>query len=379
VRDGRITLPDGMSYQVLVLPPRDTMTPESLAKIGELIDAGATVIGTKPKISPSLTNYPACDDEVRSRAEKIWGACDGKTVTQNEYGKGRVVCGKSVNEVLRGQGILPDFEFTCTQTGADIDYIHRRDGNTDIYFVSNQRDRAESVRCTFRVNGRKPQLWDPLNGGIYNVDFTSTIEGRTLLPLDLAPRGSIFVVFQDLPVPTEETRATNKAVRKLMDLGGPWTVRFDPKWGGPDSVEFPELVDWTRRPEEGIKYYSGKATYLKSFSIADSDLNNSSRLLLDLGEVRHVAEVRLNGKNLGVLWTKPFVCDITAAVKAGDNELEIDVVNLWPNRLIGDSKLPPEKRYTKTNVQKFYQGEKTLLPSGLLGPVELAIEERGRS
>lgn len=168
-----------------------------------------------------------------------------------------------------------------------------------------------------------------------------------------------------------------------MDLTGPWTVRFDTKWGGPESVEFAQLVDWTRRPEEGVKYYSGKATYEKTF-VFNAELDEThppdpSRvetvrpsILLDLGEVRYVAEVRLNGENLGVLWTRPFVVDITDSVKAGENKLEIDVVNLWPNRLIGDSKLPPEKRYTVTNVQKFYAGDKPLLPSGLLGPVEIS-------
>lgn len=382
VRDGRVTLPDGMSYRVLVLPPKDAMTPESLGKIAELIEAGATVIGSRPTRSSSLKNYPACDVEVKALAEKIWGPCDGRAVTENAYGKGRVVCGMPIEDVLRGQGVLRDFEFTSTQTGADIDYIHRRDDGADIYFVSNQKDRLESILCTFRVNGQ-PQLWDAVTGKIYNTEFTSRVDGRTDVALDLAPRGSMFVVFREQKAATDAVYATNRGVRKLMDLTGPWTVRFDTKWGGPESVEFAQLVDWTRRPEEGVKYYSGKATYEKTF-VFNAELDEThppdpSRvetvrpsILLDLGEVRYVAEVRLNGENLGVLWTRPFVVDITDSVKAGENKLEIDVVNLWPNRLIGDSKLPPEKRYTVTNVQKFYAGDKPLLPSGLLGPVEIS-------
>jgi hypothetical protein len=157
----------------------------------------------------------------------------------------------------------------------------------------------------------------------------------------------------------------------LRHLEGAWNVRFDPKWGGPATVEFPGLVDWTERNEDGIKYYSGKATYAKSFDLNISSLPNpKARIYLDLGEVRNVAEVRLNGTTLGVLWTKPFRVEITGALKSGNNELEIDIVNLWPNRLIGDAGLPREKWFTTTNVRKFTRDSK-LFPSGLLGPVVL--------
>jgi hypothetical protein len=159
------------------------------------------------------------------------------------------------------------------------------------------------------------------------------------------------------------------AFSPYMEIKGAWTVKFDPKWGGPASVEFPELVDWTAWLDDGIKYYSGKATYLKSFDLSLNGLgNNSPRVYLNLGELKNVAEVRLNGKNLGVLWVKPFRVEITGAVKSGRNDLEIDIVNLWPNRLIGDDLLPPAKRFTKTNVRKFTKAF-PLIPSGLLGPV----------
>jgi len=201
------------------------------------------------------------------------------------------------------------------------------------------------------------------------------------VPLELAPRGSLFVIFRK-PIPPARNgtgRGNFLTFSPLMDLKGAWTVKFDPKWGGPESVEFPELVDWTQRPEEGIKYYSGKATYARTFDLnMKARPNPQARIYLDLGAVKNVAEVRVNGKSLGVLWTKPFRVEITGAVKNGKNELEIDIVNLWPNRLIGDDGLPPEKRLTKTNVREFTKDSK-LLSSGLLGPVVLqSVEKPGR-
>jgi hypothetical protein len=161
-----------------------------------------------------------------------------------------------------------------------------------------------------------------------------------------------------------------------MPITGPWTVRFDPKWGGPETAEFKVLESWTARPEEGIKYYSGTGTYIKTFRYSADSLKPGQRVLLDLGEVKDIAEVRLNGRQLGVAWTKPFRVDMTNALKTGENKLQIAVTNQWPNRLIGDGKLPPGKRFTNTNVLDYYQpkrGGHQLLRSGLLGPVTITI------
>ena len=366
-RDGRLVLPDGMSYRLLVLPPRDSITPESLAKIAELVEAGATVVGQRPLRSSSLTGYPRCDDKVKALAERLWGA-------------GRVVVDKPLAEILQSAGVSPDF--SCTSPG--IDYIHRRDDTIDIYFVANPKDAPETADCTFRVSGRLPELWDPLTGTTRGAQaFTPTSDGRTTVPIEFAPRGSIFVVFRKPIAPAQNgTTLTNfPPLSPVMTIGGPWEVKFDPKWGGPESVEFSDLVDWTQRPEDGIKYYSGKATYFKTFQLPEPAVAHDSLLYLDLGELHHLAEVRLNGKDLGVLWTKPFRVDLSEAATAGENKLEIDIINLWPNRLIGDSKLPAEKRvadqrYTKTNVTKFDKGDHALLESGLLGPVTVLRAQR---
>ena len=376
VRNGLLVLPGGMTYRILVLPPRDTMTPEVLTRIGALVKAGATVVGAKPTHSPFLKGYPECDQKVKMLADKIWNLCDGQSITVSSYGKGRICWGQTLQQVLQVDGIQPDFALANSPPDASLDYIHRRAGDTDIYFVSNQGNRAEEPQCLFRVRGRQPEIWDPLTGRIRDaVAFGQTIDGRILLPLQFAPRGSLFVVFRKPLLPGQRGTASGNFpnLSPFQEIKGPWKVAFDPKWGGPASVDFPELVDWTRRPEDGIRYYSGKAVYQKTFELPATALKPGTRLWLDLGELNHLGEVRLNGRDLGVLWTRPFRVDVTEAVRAGANQLEIAIINLWPNRLIGDSKLPRAKRYTKTNVEKFNQGEHPLLESGLLGPVTLRL------
>jgi len=373
-RDGRIVLPDGMSYRLLVLPQRDRMTPEALGKIATLVEAGATVVGPRPVRSPSLADYPACDEKVKSLAERLWGDIDGQKVKQHKVGKGRVIWGMTLQEILRADGIKPDFQFVSTQKGAQIDYIHRRTRDAEIYFVSNQLSRPEKAQCTFRVARRQPELWDVVTGRMRNaVAFKQTNDGRTTVPLELPPRGSVFVVFRKaIPASRNGSAAANcPTLAPVMAFKGPWTVTFDPKWGGPEKVVFENLVDWTKRPEEGIRYYSGTATYHKTFDLPGALGRGRKRIHLDLGRLKNVAAVRLNGKDLGVVWTAPWRVEITAAVKPTGNRLEIDVVNLWPNRLIGDAKLPAAKRLTKTNVTKFSRGKHKPLESGLLGPVTL--------
>jgi len=379
VKDGRLMLPDGMSYRLLVLPQRDTMTPEALSKIASLVEAGLTVVGPRPAASPSLKDYPTCDRQVKELADKLWGDVDGRKVKQRKVGKGRVIWGKTLGEVLLADGTTPDFEFVPAQKGAHVDYIHRSTGDAEIYFVSNQLSRAEKAQCTFRVAGRQPELWDPVTGEMRDaVAFKQTRDGRTTVPLELPPRGSIFVVFRKtIPASRNGLADTNSpALSAVMEITGPWTVAFDPKWGGPAKVVFDKLVDWTTRAEEGIRYYSGTATYHKTFNLPKALRQGRKRLYLDLGRLKNVACVRLNGKDLGVVWTAPWRVEITAAVKAGGNRLEIDVVNLWPNRLIGDAKLPAAKRLTKTNVTKFSKGKHAPLESGLLGPVTLRMADR---
>lgn len=274
-----------------------------------------------------------------------------------------------VAEVLRGMGVPPDFE-----SEVPLRYIHRRDGAADIYFVANGQPSAVTADCTFRVTGKTPELWDPIRGRRRPARAFRQKDGRTTVPLEFEPNGSLFVVFRE-PCGVAESHGKNfPRFQAMADVGGPWTVHFDPKWGGPASVVFESLVDWAKRPEDGIKYYSGTAVYTAKLTVPAGEPSAGRRLWLDLGEVQVMARVKLNGRDLGVVWKAPFRVDITEAAKPGENALEVHVANRWPNRLIGDQRLPAAKRFAWTTWSPF-KADSPLLPSGLLGPVRLVVSE----
>jgi hypothetical protein len=375
VKDGRIVLPDGMSYRLLVLPEHDRMPVEVAAKLRELVTAGATLVGPKPIRAPGLANYPRCDEELRAIVAELWGPCDGTTVQQHRVGAGRVFWGVSPREILAQEGIGPDFEHAGS---AWIDFIHRTTEEAELYFVVNRNDRPEALDCAFRVKGRIPEIWDPVTGERREPTEWRTNGARCVVPLAFAPYQSFFVLFRRSgsrpPSPKAESPSLS-AVRQnfpvateTRPLSGPWSVHFDPQWGAPSEVEFSELVDWTQRSEDGIRHYSGTARYVKSVEVA---VPAGRRVFLDLGAVRSIAQVKVNGKDLGVVWTAPWRVEITAAISPGQNLLEIAVANLWHNRLVGDAALPPEQRLSRTNVP--IDPKSALVPSGLLGPVALEV------
>ena len=356
VKDGKLVLPDGVSYRVLVLPEREVSSLPVLRKLEEWVAAGATVIGPKPSRETGLNGFPSSDAEVKSLAEKLWGS-------------GRI-SNKPVREVLATQGVKPDFDSGSTP----LDYIHRRAGDAEIYFVANRSTNRVTGECAFRVAGKVPELWNAVTGEHRFLDDYTPAGESVVVPLSFDPCGSWFVVFQK---PTALQSRGGGQIRNFPEptpfqkLSGPWTVSFDPKWGGPASAEFDELASWPTRPEPGIKFYSGTATYTKTFYLADpKPETRKPNLILDLGNVRELAEVKVNGKSCGIVWTPPFRVDVTDAVKPGANRLEIKVVNFWPNRVIGDAGLPPEQRLTRTNVRKLTKNT-ALMESGLLGPVTL--------
>ena len=430
VKDGRLVLPDGMSYRLLVLPEDRSMTPRVLRKIAELVEAGATVVGPKPSQSPSLMDYPACDEQVRALAEKVWGPCDGKTVKEHAFGKGKVVWNMSLQETLRSAGVPPDFEFVSGQKEPVVRCIHRRDQGAEIYFVANQRNRYEELQCLFRVNGKAPELWMPDTGRICRPAVYDEVDGRTRMPLRLDPLGSVFVVFRR---PTEAERIVSfakdgqaifpgsptvvkgtpvielqrgedataelkvwepgkyelktaagkiiqleqAAIPPSLEIAGPWELRFPPGLGGTASAVFERLISWTKHTDAGVRYFSGTAAYRREIEIPAGLIGKDKRLHLDLGQVKYLAEVRLNGMDLGVLWKPPFRMDVSQAAKPGKNILEVKVTNLWPNRLIGDQFLPESQRVTRTN-DKTYTRKSPLLESGLLGPVSIRVVEGRR-
>jgi len=348
------------------------MTLPVLRKLAELVAQGATVVGPKPEASPSLTGYPDCDDQVRRMADALWGNVDGKRVTSREVGKGRIVWGRNISEILREIAVAPDFEYAGATKDTRLAYIHRALDGADIYFVSNQGEQPAKADCTFRVSGRQPEIWDPLTGERRHATRFSEAGGRITVPIEFAPAQSWFVVFAD---PAGQARAGARnfpTYSPVANLSGPWEVRFDPRWGGPQSIQFTALEDWSKRPEETIKHYSGTVTYLKQFDIAASVLTSGQRVYLDLGQVRDIAELRLNDKHVAFVWTAPWHAEITRFARAGANHLEIRVANTWGNRLIGDKKLPVEKRVAWT-TSDHYKEDTPLPESGLLGPVTVQV------
>ena len=427
VKDGRLTLPDGMSYRVLVLPEQETMTPALLGKVSQLVRDGATVIGPRPLKSPGLSGYPGCDTEVKRIAGETWGECDGTSMTERAFGKGRIIWHRNswketdsllsgtgakepeqygefseVMDVLAKSGEPQDFE-----SAAPLRYTHRRAARTEIYFVSNPTPEGVNTECTFRIEGKQPELWDPVEGTIRTLPELRSADGRTNVRLQFEPYQSYFVVF------TGEIDRTGMGTRNFPSWdtvaipAGPWRVSFDPRRGGPESAMFDRLEDWTQRPEEGIRYYSGTAVYKIAFDLpaavsggAEKGKGSRGAVRIDLGRVKNIARVTLNGKDAGVVWCSPWNVDVTGALKEKGNELEVKIANLWPNRLIGDEKLPPAGEYGKNGnlvrwpdwiLQKnptlpagrhtfatwrHYSKDSPLLPSGLLGPVSLLMERR---
>lgn len=392
VKDGRVVLPDGMSYRYLVIPDNvgETMTPAVVKKLSELVEVGATLLGARPSHAPGLTGHPHCDEQVKQLADALWGT-DTAASGMRTVGNGRVIWGNTLEEVINADRLAPDIELKGVPGDVQLDWIHRRSASEDIYFIANLSDRQLDLEITFRIERRAPELWDAVSGSVRQLDAFREENGRTIVPMRFEQRQSFFVVFRrDSDVTLSAAGKRNFAsVTDVVTLAGPWEVSFDPAWGGPQKVTFEQLEDWSKRPEEGIRYYSGTATYKKSFDLPHGV---QEPLCLDLGEVKNLAQVRLNGKDLGVVWTAPWRVAIGDAVLEKANELEIEVVNLWPNRLIGDGKLPRDERLTVTNVPTYEpvlpknyddaqcpiceDRKKTgkgpeLLPSGLLGPVVL--------
>ncbi len=623
VKNGHLVLPDGMSYRVLVMPDVETMTPRLLAKIEGLVKDGATVIGAKPLKSPSLSAYPNCDAEIQRMANELWGNCDGKAVKERQFGKGKIICGKTPQEVLAEMGVPMDFQAHMTTYTNSLRFIHKALGDTDVFFVANRYSQPEDAVCAFRVTGKRPELWHADTSAIEYPAVYDEANGTTRIPLRLDPFGSVFVVFDkseraepdrivsatrngapildttflptvpetgttpdlvstfteaiwvrpdieiDLPpeantgnaamhdnrndllypppghdlyndlthsgsgldvglnglcvtehsdgyfatplvfaapitnwthltvvyrdnqpslyingkfvhqglrstytahcgvgvkhirgmapfrgafgefqqfdhalteteiadlaktmpipkqpaeiVPIQVThsadggieaqvwlpgayelkKAAGKAFQfdvpalpKPFDLSDSWDVYFLPNWGAPNHLNFEHLISWSDHPDPGVKYFSGTATYTKTFQIPPDLLARDLRLYLDLGKVAVIAQPRLNGHDIGTLWKPPFLAEITKFAKAGENRLEVKVVNLWPNRMIGDEQLPedsdrntngtlkawpqwlqegkpsPTGRYTFT-TWRLWKKDSPLQQSGLIGPVRI--------
>lgn len=389
VRNGNIALPSGMRYRYLLLPKSDRMTLSSAQKVLELVEGGATVIAQSDLTgTPGLSAYATADREVRGIAGKLKRHKNFIRLTSWE-------------KLFEGDHVLPDF------TGAGLNYIHRKSDKADVYFVANPEPGKVEVPCSFRVSDKVPELWDPETGETRELPGYKISGNLLTTSLRFDPFQSWFVIFRKKATAKVSKGQNFPQYQALKDIKGSWEVSFDPSWGGPAGpVTFNTLQDWSKNSDNGIRYYSGTATYRKNFTVPASLLSGQKTLWLDLGRVEVIARVRVNGKDCGIAWKPPYRVPVSGLLKSGDNRIEVEVVNLWPNRMIGDAKLYPEdcqwqknrtlkewpewflkkqprpsRRYTfETNKHYskdgpiYFKGGDGMMASGLLGPVSIHQE-----
>jgi hypothetical protein len=326
-----------------------------LRKIRDMVIAGAVVVGARPVDSPSLSDDAA---EFKTIADQLWGGTTGK---------GKVLTG-SLADALATLRVAADFEYTKPQADTELAFVHRTLADGDVYWVSHRNARVSDVEVSVRLQGKAPEFWHA-DTGTAEPAPDRTENGRTIVPLTLQPNDAVFLVFRKAA--TAPTRTVAKpAATALASLEGPWEVAFQPNRGAPAAITLPALASWHEHADAGVKYFSGTGTYTKTIQAPASWFQAGAKLFLDLGDVKNLAEVTINGKALGVLWKTPFRVDVTSALKPGANTLQIKVINLWVNRLIGDQQEGVTKKYTYT-AQQFYRADSPLLPSGLIGPVQV--------
>ncbi len=359
VSNGSITTKSGMTYKVLGLDPYSKhMSLPVLRAIEKLVKGGATVAGPKPADDPSLADDQAEFNRINT---ELFG--DGSGV--HTVGQGKVYAGQSLGDVFNAMKLTPDFDYTKPESDTRLLFVHRKLTDGDVYFVDNRGDHDSTVAASFRVTGKAPELWYAETGTGKPASF-KIADGRTTVPLHLEPWGTVFVVFRNA---TSEMSHTVPKVSesKVADLQGSWKVSFEPDRGAPPSIAADKLVSWSDSTDAGVKYFSGAGTYAKTIQAPADWFKKGSHLWIDLGDVKNLAQVTVNGKDLGVVWHSPYRVDATTALKPGGNEVSIKVINSWVNRLIGDEQ-PGATKYTFADV-KPYKANSPLLPSGLLGPV----------
>jgi hypothetical protein len=362
VVDGRIKTPGGMSYRLLGLDPYSRhMSLSVLRAIHKLVEDGAVVAGSKPVDDPSLADDQA---EFNKLNDELFGDGTGK----HKVGKGTVYAGQDLGDVLAAINVKPDFDYTNPESDTRLEFVHRKLADADLYFVDNRSDKGASVDATFRVAGKAPELWRAENGSSEPATF-NIADGRTTVPLKLEPWGTVFVVFRK---PTKETTFTVpvKTETQVATVEGPWSVSFQPGRGAPASITLDTLSSWSDNQDTGVKYFSGAGTYTRTIDASPDWFKNGAHVWIDLGDVKNLAEVTVNGKSLGIVWHAPFRVDATAGLKPGANEVKIMVINAWVNRLIGDLQPDATTKYTFT-TSKPYKADSPLQLSGLLGPVNV--------
>ncbi len=367
VHSGGITTPAGNEYKILVLPKSHRLSLAAMERIASYVKQGGRIVG-QPPIGPT----GIVDEDTSRRYETLkhdlWGGC---SQTPHLYGAGRVFCDTDARAALRQMKIQQDF----VDTSGSLDYVHRSDGLADIYFVRNGSAHAVDTKAGFRVAGRQPELWNALDGSIEPLNDFQIDNDITQIPLHLAPFGSIFVVFsQPIDSPEIPFKARTPQVTSVELPANQWTISFQENRGAPSGAQkLQGFTSWTESRDAGVRYFSGTATYRTEF---DAKLVASDRMILTLNDLREICTVRVNGQPAGTIWALPYRLDLTGNLKNGKNALELEVANLWPNRIIGDAQPSNLHSYTKTNIRT-YTSDSPLFLSGLIGPVSIETIHAG--
>jgi hypothetical protein len=405
---GSLRTPEGIRYRMLVLPPSRIIPLPVLELTNRYLQAGGTVVGLRPLRPQGIVN-PSEELRYQKLADQIWSRCDASpSPTSVHVGKGTLYCEATARDAAHMAGILPDME----STSKDIDYVHRRTAQADIYFVRNTQPKPMETSLTFRVADRQPEIFNAITGEIRpSMLFERTKDGRTQIPFSLGPYESLFIVFdkpasahlvslekEHQPVALSNSIEVTEQNGKLqfrtyqpgdyegvfsdgktmsfhvqaesVPVKSDWTLEFPPHWGAPSHLAISSLKSWTDFEDTGVRYFSGTATYHTVVHLDSKQLASGHELWLDLGDVHEIAQVRINGTSLTPLWIKPYADRVDRLMHPGDNQVDVEVTNFWPNRIIGDLQPGNEHRYTSTNIRAF-SSSSSLLPSGLLGPVTL--------
>jgi hypothetical protein len=351
VIDGKLVAKSGNAYSLLVLDQSAKyMTLKALKRLQKLVNIGAKVVGQKPEQSPSLGDNQT---EFQMLVNEIWA-------NKNVF-KG------SIAEALNALKIREDI--VVKNTTNKILYRHRKDAETDLYWLNNRSQEATNAEISFNVTGKAPELWNPQTGLSQKVGYQIK-DGRTVVSLHFESWDAFFIVFNDKTTINSLT-IKKQTEKEVLTLTKPWNVSFQANRGAPEQAEFTALKSLTENPVSGIKYFSGTSTYQTTFDI-QTPINGAA--VLDLGDVKNIAEITVNGNPLGIVWKKPFKVDLINSLKTGSNTIEIKVTNLWVNRLIGDVQPGVKDKITFTTMP-FYRADSPLLPAGLLGPVRILVRE----
>jgi hypothetical protein len=362
VEDGKIAAGEVMRYSIMALDESTRyMTLPVLKKIEELVEAGAVVVGPKPLGTPSLNDNAA---EFSRIADRLWGNASGIM----SHGSGKLYPGSSLGKALRELDLTPDFWYNNEGDENRMRFVHRVLGGTDIYWVNTAEKESATRKVSFRLQGKEPEIWNPVTGKIAPASYAFR-DGRTEVTLHMDPEDALFIVFRKGASQASRV-VTEPEIADVATLTGDWEVRFQEHRGAPEMTVFGQLTPWIEHEDPGIRYFSGTATYQKNLEIPAEWLTANKELWLDLGEVKNLAEVAINGKSLGIVWKKPFRVRMDPVLVAGENMLTLKVTNLWVNRLIGDRQSGMTEKVTYTTMP-FYQADSPLLPSGLLGPVRI--------